>query len=87
MLQQRDVKKRGFFRFAALKKKFPHLKTILGIGGLGEGAKKYSQMASMPSRRKTFTSSVVGNKKKKQKKNKTMAMNESKIYPTLIISL
>jgi chitinase len=57
--QERDVDQRGYARFVALKQKYPNLKTMLAVGGWGEGGKKYSQMASMPSRRKTFITSVV----------------------------
>jgi len=38
------------------------MKPMLAVGGWGEGGKKYSQMASMPSRRESFVNSVVGNK-------------------------
>jgi len=44
----------------ALKNKYPNMKAMLAVGGWGEGGKKYSQMASMPSRRETFVRSVVG---------------------------
>jgi chitinase len=59
-LLQRDVEQGGYARFVALKKKHPNMKAMLAVGGWGEGGKKYSQMASMPSRRETFVRSVVG---------------------------
>ena len=59
-LLQRDVEQGGYARFVALKNKYPNMKAMLAVGGWGEGGKKYSQMASMPSRRETFVRSVVG---------------------------
>lgn len=37
------------------------MKPMLAVGGWGEGGKKYSQMASVKSRRDAFVQSVVGN--------------------------
>ena len=59
---QRDVEKGGYEKFVSLKDKYPHLVTMLAVGGWGEGGKKYSQMASVPARRQSFVSSVVGTK-------------------------
>lgn len=57
---QRDVDQGGYAKFVALKDKYPHLITMLAVGGWGEGGRKYSQMASVPARRQSFVSSVVG---------------------------
>jgi len=57
---QRDIENGGYAKFVGLKQKYPHLKPMLAVGGWGEGGKKYSQMASVPSRRESFVSSVVG---------------------------
>ena len=57
---QRDIDNGGYAKFVALKNKYPHLKPMLAVGGWGEGGKKYSQMASVPARRQSFVSSVVG---------------------------
>ena len=59
---QRDVEKGGYEKFVSLKDEYPHLVTMLAVGGWGEGGKKYSQMASVPARRQSFVSSVVGTK-------------------------
>jgi len=57
---ERDIDNGGYAKFVALKDKFPNKpKMMLAVGGWGEGGKKYSQMASMPSRRQSFVSSVV----------------------------
>nr|WOK42677.1 endochitinase [Diaphanosoma celebensis] len=56
---ERDIEQGGYARFVALKQRYPHLKAMLAVGGWAEGGKKYSQMASMPSRRETFVRSVV----------------------------
>merc|ERR1711962_726716 len=57
--EQNDVVNNGFDNFTALKKKWPHLQTMLAIGGWGEGGKKYSQMASVPARRTSLINSVI----------------------------
>ncbi|XP_043247037.1 endochitinase-like [Amphibalanus amphitrite] len=49
----------GFHRFTALKQRYPGLVTTVAMGGWGEGGKKYSEMTSDPSRRKSFIASVV----------------------------
>jgi len=54
-----DVVKNGFGNFTALKSKWPHLQTMLAIGGWGEGGKKYSQMAAVPARRTSLINSVI----------------------------
>ncbi|XP_064114555.1 endochitinase-like [Macrobrachium nipponense] len=54
-----DVEKNGFKNFTALREKWPHLQTMLAIGGWGEGGKKYSQMAGVPARRASLINSVV----------------------------
>jgi len=54
-----DVDQNGFGNFTALKSKWPHLQTMLAIGGWGEGGKKYSQMAGVPARRASLINSVV----------------------------
>jgi len=56
---ERDIDNGGYAKFVGLKQKYPHLKPMLAVGGWGEGGKKYSQMASMPSRRESFVRSVV----------------------------
>lgn len=56
---ERDVEQGGYEKFVSLKDKYPHLVTMLAVGGWGEGGKKYSQMASVPARRQSFVSSVV----------------------------
>ncbi|TGZ46482.1 Chitinase 5 [Temnothorax longispinosus] len=55
-----DVQKGGFSKFVALKEKHPHLKTLVAIGGWGEGGKKYSAMVSVKARRDSLISSIVG---------------------------
>ncbi|XP_071573551.1 endochitinase-like [Temnothorax nylanderi] len=54
-----DVQKGGFSKFVALKEKHPHLKTLVAIGGWGEGGKKYSAMVSVKARRDSLISSIV----------------------------
>jgi GH18 family chitinase len=44
----------------SLKKDYPHLKVLLGMGGWEERIKKnYSEVAESPSRRKALISSVL----------------------------
>ncbi|XP_050726647.1 endochitinase-like [Eriocheir sinensis] len=54
-----DVQQGGFQNFTNLAKGTPGLHSMLAIGGWGEGGKKYSQMASVPSRRASLIASVV----------------------------
>ncbi|XP_046398093.1 probable chitinase 2 [Ischnura elegans] len=51
--------KGAFTRFTKLKEKNPDLKTLLAIGGWNEASKKYSDMVSNTSSRKTFLGSAV----------------------------
>ncbi|KAJ4441383.1 hypothetical protein ANN_11238, partial [Periplaneta americana] len=56
---QVDLMMNGFRNFTALKLRYPELKTIVSVGGWGEGGYKYSQLVSLKTRRKTFVDSVV----------------------------
>lgn len=58
--EELDVEKDGFNKFVALKKKYPHIKTQVAIGGWAEGGRKYSQMVSVKARRDSLISSIVG---------------------------
>jgi chitinase len=58
--EELDVEKGGFEKFVALKKKHPHLKTQVAIGGWGEGGKKYSAMVGVKARRDSLIRSIVG---------------------------
>ncbi|CAL4075704.1 unnamed protein product [Meganyctiphanes norvegica] len=57
--QWNDVDNSGFANFTALKTKWPHIKTMLAIGGWGEGGKKYSQMAGVPARRTSLINDII----------------------------
>jgi len=46
-------------KLTAFKKRFPHLKVTLAIGGWNEGSPKYSKMASDPASRAQFIASVL----------------------------
>jgi len=49
----------AYRKITSLKEDYPHLKVLLSMGDLKEGiAKKYSQVAESPSRRKTLVLSV-----------------------------
>ncbi|KAJ8707114.1 hypothetical protein PYW08_011248 [Mythimna loreyi] len=54
-----DYGKAGYKRIVNLKKKYPHLKVTLAIGGWNEGSPRYSNMASKPETRAAFIKSVV----------------------------
>ncbi|XP_013136673.1 PREDICTED: probable chitinase 2 [Papilio polytes] len=49
----------GYQSLARLKERFPHLKTILSVGGWNEGTTKYSKMAADPNFRAKFIQSTV----------------------------
>lgn len=57
--QKYDLENKGFEKFVALKKKFPHLKTLVSMGGWDEGGKQYSEMVSDPSKRAKFVTQVI----------------------------
>lgn len=42
-----------------MRNKWPHLKTLLAVGGWAEGGKKYSEMVSESFRRELFIRSVM----------------------------
>lgn len=54
-----DYGKGAYLRFTGLKKINPELKTILAIGGWGEGSINYSNMVADGEKRAVFTKSVV----------------------------
>lgn len=54
-----DLGKDGLSRFVSLKRRHPHLKTLLAVGGWDEGGQKYSDMVSSQSRRKVFVQSAL----------------------------
>jgi len=57
--EELDVQKGNFQKFTDLRLKNPKLKLLLAVGGWAEGGKKYSQLVSVPDRRKSFVASVV----------------------------
>lgn len=59
-----DVDKGNFLKFTGLKKKYPHLHTMLAVGGWEEAARKYSQMYADKGRRAGFIKSIVSTLKK-----------------------
>jgi len=54
-----DIDQGGYRRFNALKEANPNLKTMLSVGGWGDGSYKYSQMASTAEGRTAFVESCV----------------------------
>lgn len=46
-------------KFNELRKRNPHLTTMVAIGGWNEGSTKYSEMAKNPASRKEFVESVL----------------------------
>ncbi|XP_014209206.1 endochitinase-like [Copidosoma floridanum] len=54
-----DEVQSGFKNFTALKKKHPHLKTQVAVGGWGEGGRKYSALVHDKRRRDSFIKDVV----------------------------
>ena len=48
-----------FAEFTVLKTKNPNLKTLIAIGGEGEGSKKFSSLVEDPSGRRTFIKSAI----------------------------
>jgi len=49
----------AYRKVTSLKKEYPHLKVLLGLGGWSERiSKNYSELAESPSRRKALVSSV-----------------------------
>ena len=58
-IPQRDITEGGFRRVVALKDLDPQLKVSIAVGGWAEGGHKFSQMASVASRRQVFIRSIV----------------------------
>lgn len=54
-----DIVQNGFGRFTDLKKKFPHLRTSIAVGGWAHGGEKFSKMTAFRRRRQQFVLSVV----------------------------
>lgn len=54
-----DIVQNGFSRFGNLKKKYPHLRTSIAVGGWAHGGAKFSRMAARRARRQIFIRSVV----------------------------
>ncbi|KAL0809643.1 hypothetical protein ABMA28_011168 [Loxostege sticticalis] len=54
-----DYGKGGYKRIVGLKKRYPHLKVTIAIGGWNEGSAKYSAMAGTRENRKKFIDSVM----------------------------
>jgi chitinase len=53
--QQTDDTGHGMYKkFTKLKKNFPHLRTLLAVGGWNEGSERYSKLAASEERRKLF---------------------------------
>jgi len=51
---------RDWYReFNKLKRKYPHLKVLLAVGGWNEGSKKYSEMVAESKNRETFVQSAL----------------------------
>ena len=51
---------KGYKNFTGIKERFPGLKTLLSVGGWGEGGENYSALVSVKERREAFVRSVVG---------------------------
>jgi len=56
---EKDYGLAGFKKATDLKKKWPHLKVMIAIGGWNEGSVKYSKMAKDPKSRSTFVNSTL----------------------------
>ncbi|XP_055634730.1 endochitinase-like [Toxorhynchites rutilus septentrionalis] len=54
-----DVIQNGYGRFIDLKKRFPHLRLSIAVGGWAHGGEKFSKMAARRNRRQIFVASVV----------------------------
>ncbi|VVC32262.1 Hypothetical protein CINCED_3A021700 [Cinara cedri] len=54
-----DIKQNGFKNFTDLKKTNPQVTFMVGLGGWGEGGKKYSELVSSMSRRQVFIKHAV----------------------------
>lgn len=49
----------SFRKFTSLKKKYPHLLTLLAVGGWDVGSVRFSQLAADPERRKAFSENAA----------------------------
>nr|AJG44542.1 chitinase 2 [Cnaphalocrocis medinalis] len=56
---EKDYGKGGYKRIVNMKKRYPHLKVTIAIGGWNEGSLKYSKMASERESRQKFIDSVL----------------------------
>jgi len=56
---EKDYGLAGFKKATDLKKKWPHLKVMIAIGGWNEGSVKYSKMAKHPKSRSAFVNSTL----------------------------
>ncbi|KAL4717875.1 hypothetical protein ACJJTC_005720 [Scirpophaga incertulas] len=54
-----DYGKGGYKRLVGLKKRYPHLKVTIAIGGWTEGSLNYSKMAATPETRERFIKSIM----------------------------
>lgn len=59
LLNESFVSEGNYLKFTSLKQKYPHLRTMVAVGGWAEGGAKYSSMCSTEEGRVAFAKSVV----------------------------